>query len=301
MTPEQMWRDYCKKANIDFNVPYTAWQFGAAPNNLAALVIIGAKTATASSYVLYELDNEPAPKVGEYSILLDANDEALCIIRDTKVEIVPYKKVSEEQAYNEGEGDRTLEYWKSVHWPFFKKEHEGYNVSFTENSPVLCEEFEVVHSMYEVCDVTDEVAREIVAWRYEGNYAVYNMPEWEECEKLNWSIVSAEKRRNQYYTVYKSGELLGFFHIMERDELVELGVGIKPELCGQHNGGMLMELALAKIEERYSSIMVQLKVRPFNIRAIKCYENTGFKTISSYFEDEYLVPGEMLIMHKKIN
>lgn len=301
MKPEKMWEEYCKKANIDINTEYSAWQFGAAPNNLAALVIIGAKTATASSYVLYELDGEPAPKVGEYSILLDANDEALCVIRDTKAEKVPYKKVSKEQAYKEGEGDRSLEYWRSVHWPFFQKEHEEYSTPFTEDSLVLCEEFEVVHSLYEVQDVTDEVAREIVAWRYEGDYAVYNMPAWEECEKLNWSIVSDQKRNNQYFAVYKGGELLGFFHIMDRDGHVELGVGIKPELCGQHNGGMLMELALAKIEERYSSVMVQLKVRPFNKRAVKCYENVGFKIIGSYYEETFVSPGEMLIMSKKIN
>lgn len=301
MTPEQMWKEYCKKKNIDINTEYEAWQFGAAPNNLASLVIIGAKTATASSYELYELEDEAVPQVGEYSILLDTNDEALCIIRDIKVEMVPYKDVTEEQAYKEGEGDRTLEYWKSVHWPFFQEEHAEYKVPFTEESRVLCEEFEVVHSLYEVTEVTDEMAREIVEWKYEGDYAVYNMPEWKECEKLDWCIVSAEKRHNKYYAVRKAGEFLGFFHIMERDELVELGVGIKPELCGQHNGGMLMELALAKIEEKYSSIMVQLKVRPFNTRAIKCYENVGFKTICSYYEDEFVIPGEMLIMHKKIN
>lgn len=301
MTAEQMWKDYCEKENIDINTEYEAWQFGAAANNLAALVMIGAKTATASSYERYQLEDEPAPEVGEYSVILDANEEALCIIKDIKVEAIPYKEVSSEQAYKEGEGDRTLEYWRSVHWPFFQEEHEECGVPFTEESRVLCEEFELVHSLYEVKEVSDEMAREIVGWKYDGDYAIYNMPAWEECEKLNWSIVSAQKRHNQYYAVCKAGEFLGFFHIMERDEMVELGVGIKPELCGQHNGGMLMELALAKIEEKYSSMMVQLKVRPFNTRAIKCYENVGFKTIGSYYEDEFVTPGEMLIMHKMIN
>lgn len=301
MTAEQMWKEYCEKENIDINTEYEAWQFGAAPNNLAALVMIGAKTATASSYELYELEDEHVPEVGEYNILLDSRDEALCIIRDVKVEVVPYKDVTEEQAYKEGEGDRNLEYWRKVHWPFFTEEHEECEVPFTEDSRVLCEEFEVLHSLYEVTEVTDEMAREIVDWKYEGEYAVYNMPAWEECEKLNWSLVSEEKRHNQYYAVRKNGEFLGFFHIMERDELVELGVGIKPELCGQHNGEMLMELAMAKIEEKYHSMMVQLKVRPFNARAIKCYENVGFKTIGSYYEDDFVTPGEMLIMHKQIN
>lgn len=58
----------------------------------------------------------------------------------------------------------------------------------------------------------------------------------------------------------------------------------------------LMHLALGKIEELYPGLPVKLTVRPFNKRAIKCYESVGFKIVEKYYESTYLVPGEMYIM-----
>ena len=46
-----------------------------------------------------------------------------------------------EYAYKEGEGDKSLEYWKKVHKDFFIKEAEG---NFNESMEVLCEEFELL-------------------------------------------------------------------------------------------------------------------------------------------------------------
>lgn len=59
---------------------------------------------------------------------------------------------------------------------------------------------------------------------------------------------------------------------------------------------MLINLALAKISELYSGRRIILTVRPFNKRAIRVYENVGFKVVKEYFEDRYLVPGQMLLM-----
>ena len=99
-------------------------------------------------------------------------------------------------------------------------------------------------SLYAVGTLTDEEAREAVAWRYDGEYAVYNFPSWDECAARGWSITDAVKRENAYFSVRYAGEFLGFFHIMDRASHVELGVGMKPELCGQGRGRMLMALSM---------------------------------------------------------
>ncbi len=49
--------------------------------------------------------------------------------------------VGREHAYNEGEGDRSLEYWRKVHRDFFKRELEEHGLSFDENMLVVCETF----------------------------------------------------------------------------------------------------------------------------------------------------------------
>lgn len=63
MTPQELWNKY-KQVNPAIGDEVDAWAFGADPDLLAQLVLEGAKTATASAYDLYELENEPLPQVG---------------------------------------------------------------------------------------------------------------------------------------------------------------------------------------------------------------------------------------------
>ena len=146
MNAKQLWEKYCQETGKNTDLPYQAWQFGGTGDELAGLVLKGRKTATDSAYRLYEIDNEPLPKEGEYSVILNSKEEALCIIRTTQVAVVPFYEVSEDHAYKEGEGDRTLTYWKAVHEYFFKKEYETYGLPFDlHDVMVVTEEFELVY------------------------------------------------------------------------------------------------------------------------------------------------------------
>lgn len=144
MNAEQMWDKFVSKSQIE-GMEYQSWAFGAAPDELAELVLRGIKTGTASAYPLYEAENEALPKAGNYSVILDSKDEAVCIIKTTKVTIVPFREVSEEHARKEGEGDGSLEYWRKVHVEFFRKEMSETGKLFHEDMPVVCEEFELVY------------------------------------------------------------------------------------------------------------------------------------------------------------
>ena len=139
MTAQEMW------SASGIEAEYEAWAFGDDPDTLAELVRTGVKTATASAYPFYELEGEDLPKAGEYSVILNTKDEAVCIIRTTKVYVTPYREVTAEQAWKEGEGDRSLDYWRRVHEAFFRKELEAVGLIFTEDMGVVCEEFEVIY------------------------------------------------------------------------------------------------------------------------------------------------------------
>lgn len=112
---------------------------------LAHLVATGEKTATASAYPLYELENEPLPAIGAYSVILDSKDNAVCIIQTKKVTIVPFYEVSAEHAYKEGEGDKSLDFWREVHEKFFTECLNEARLKFTPAMKVVCEEFAVVY------------------------------------------------------------------------------------------------------------------------------------------------------------
>ena len=144
MEASELWKMYKQESNIvDDN--YEAWAFGDSPDKLAELVLKGIKVGTASAHILYELENEDLPREGEYSIILDSCENAVCIIKTTKVYVVPFKEVSESHAYKEGEGDRSLAYWREVHEKFFTNCLNEVGIEFDEEMLVVCEEFEVVY------------------------------------------------------------------------------------------------------------------------------------------------------------
>ena len=141
MNAEEMWQAFPDKKADD---TYLAWQYGCAQDKLAQLTLQGTKTATASSYPVYKAENE-VPAVGDYSIILDSQNQAVCIIQTTQIDIVPFYQVDEEQAYLEGEGDRTLTYWREVHRTFFESEMQSIHQKFTEDMLVVCERFKIVY------------------------------------------------------------------------------------------------------------------------------------------------------------
>lgn len=123
-----------------------AWAFGATPeqaDELLALVLDGTKTATASTLWDYEAAGEPLPQVGELAIVLDGVGRPRAVLETTDVQVVPFDQVDAAHAYAEGEGDRSLEYWRREHERFWRTHSEGPR-GFAPDMPVVCERIRVV-------------------------------------------------------------------------------------------------------------------------------------------------------------
>ncbi len=144
MTHQELWAAY-RAVSPDAGDEYEAWAYGDDPDRLAELTRAGGKTATASAGVWYERGEEPLPRTGEYSVILDSREEAVCVIRTTRVFTVPFDQVTAEHAQKEGEGDRSLAHWRRVHEDFFRAELAEAGLEFSPDMPVVCEEFEVVY------------------------------------------------------------------------------------------------------------------------------------------------------------
>ena len=139
MTAEQMWQAFSEKNEID--APYDAWAFGDDADALAELVLQGIKTATCSAQPFYALEGEPLPRAGEYSVILDSRDQAVCVIQNTRGYQTSFEMVTAEHAWKEGEGDRSLAYWRQVHEAFFSQELSQAGMAFSQDLMLVCEEF----------------------------------------------------------------------------------------------------------------------------------------------------------------
>ncbi|VOY85140.1 acetyltransferase [Streptococcus pneumoniae] len=111
MIPQEMWNKY-KQINPLIGDEIDAWAFGVEPDLLADLVFKGEKTATASAYDLYVLEDEPLPQVGTFDVILDSQNQSVCIVEITKVSVELFNQVSAQHAFKEGEGDKSLAYWR---------------------------------------------------------------------------------------------------------------------------------------------------------------------------------------------
>lgn len=121
------------------NDPPDAWAFGGNADLLLGLVLEGKKTATASLLSVYKDGSVPLPKPGRYSIILNSSGEPKCIVHLLETKIKKFNEIDAEHAFDEGEGDRSLDYWRKVHREFFSAYPD-----FNENSEILCEKFTVV-------------------------------------------------------------------------------------------------------------------------------------------------------------
>lgn len=138
------WTEKSRDLGLDDLDTPGAWAFGGTADQadeLLDLVLSGAKTATSSALWSYEAEAEPLPTVGELSIVCDGQGRPRALIRLTDVTVTNLDDVSERHAFAEGEGDRTLAYWRRAHEDFFRS-HLPAGHELAGSMPVVLESFE---------------------------------------------------------------------------------------------------------------------------------------------------------------
>jgi len=146
---EEFWLKFCTAHGIDASTKYQVWYFGddeAMADELAKLVIEGKKTATASLAKTNEILPDDAPVADGYSVVTDFHGEPMCVVQTVEIRHIPFLEVDAEFAFDEGEGDQSLEYWRTVHRDFYTRETESLGIAFDERDLVCCERFRLLYS-----------------------------------------------------------------------------------------------------------------------------------------------------------
>jgi uncharacterized protein YhfF len=114
-----------------------SFAFGYGPalaDELLDLVMKGIKTATCSTE---DEPNTSAP--GEQWIVLDGRGKPRCVIETTEVSYRKFNEMDAAFAHDEGEGDRSLAYWRNAHRDYF-----GRLGRFSEDMTLMCERFRLI-------------------------------------------------------------------------------------------------------------------------------------------------------------
>ena len=144
------WNDFQKSTGI-YDLNYDSVEmFGDGTvemaDELSSLIVKGIKTATCSLHESYKIENEKIPEKGTVTIILNGLEDPVVVIKTKEVKILPFNKVTAEDAAKEGEGDLSYTFWREGHLKCFEKECEEYGIEFSEEMLVVFEVFETLYS-----------------------------------------------------------------------------------------------------------------------------------------------------------
>ena len=117
-----------------------------------------------------------------------------------------------------------------------------------------------------IAPMTPEDFAELATWRYEPPYDFYDGdPE---------PVLNPER----FFIARDDDDgLVGFYYFEPKGDVLEYGLGLRPDLAGKGFGLEFFRTGLEFGRERHGPALVRLYVAAFNERAIKVYERAGFR------------------------
>ncbi|MEA2888356.1 MAG: hypothetical protein QOD11_2716 [Bradyrhizobium sp.] len=143
---DEFWHGYREAAGLHHD-DYDLVAFGdraEMATKLAELVVAGTKRATAGLVCQFGPGGEPAPVLGGHVVLLDGTGRPRAIWRTTEIRVGPLNSVDERFASDEGEGERTREWWLAAHRAFFGRRAEAQGFPMHDQIETVFERFTVV-------------------------------------------------------------------------------------------------------------------------------------------------------------
>ena len=110
-----------------------------------------------------------------------------------------------------------------------------------------------------------EDAALVDGWRYDPPYDFYNGED------------DPVQNPERCFLVQDGDEVVGFYYFDTREDTVEIGLGLRPDLTGQGLGLEFFLDGVAFAHGRFPGRRVKLNVAAFNERAITVYERAGFR------------------------
>lgn len=139
--------EFVKKSGLKiptYNVSFYDSPDGA--DEILTRILSGEKCANTGLHNLFAAQMNLMPRVGDYTVLLDSKMQPRCITRTTRVEIVPFEDITAEYAAVEGDGNKSLAYWRESHRRSFTDACNEIGITFDEDMRCVCEYFEVIYS-----------------------------------------------------------------------------------------------------------------------------------------------------------
>jgi RimJ/RimL family protein N-acetyltransferase len=123
----------------------------------------------------------------------------------------------------------------------------------------------------------DAYASEVATWHYEPPYDFYDL--------ASDPSDAAEMRDPAHASHFRAvlagrdDRLDAFWYFDWHEDVVEVGIGLRPDLTGRGHGESFLRAQLDYASESWQPKMFRLFVAAWNGRAIRLYERLGFREV----------------------
>jgi ribosomal-protein-alanine N-acetyltransferase len=158
-------------------------------------------------------------------------------------------------------------------------------------------------SRYTISPLSEECAQQIITWRYDPPYDLYDLSPAD----LSGLLTPA----NRYHQVLDRDKVMVGFCCFGEDAQVpggcydqgepgvlDIGVGLRPDLTGKKLGKDFVAAVLEYAHKTYHPGIFRVSVASFNQRSLKTFQGLGFK-VSCHFTRE-LVEIEFIQMERSV-
>lgn len=148
---------------------------------------------------------------------------------------------------------------------------------------------------YQISPITTDKALQIITWRYDPPYGVYDLKP----EDIN-GLLLPEYRYHQ--VLDEKGDLVGYCcygldaqvpggeYSRGEPEVLDVGVGMMPRLTGQGLGAGFVEEILAYAWKAYHPEIFRVTVADFNLRSMQTFLNLGFEVTGHFIRERGKMP-----------
>jgi ribosomal-protein-alanine N-acetyltransferase len=126
-------------------------------------------------------------------------------------------------------------------------------------------------------DWTEAHTHEVLSWQYEPPYDFYDLASDPEDEA---AMRDPARAGHQRAVLGESGRLEAFWYFDWDGEVVEVGIGLRPDLTGRGLGEALMRAQLEYASQSWQPETFRLFVAAWNERAIRLYDRLGFREVA---------------------
>lgn len=135
-------------------------------------------------------------------------------------------------------------------------------------------------------------AQAVVNWRYNAPYDIYNYNPGEAEKDITYLI----DPQNTFYSILtEQGQLIGYCSFgMDgqvpggdyREEALDIGMGIRPDLTGQGNGRCYTEQVLDFARGQFAPRKFRVTIATFNERAQRVWQMLNFRIKQSFQREQ---------------